>query len=372
MELRCCSFDELHKVISDRDVNIVMFGAGTIGLVSVPEILKNYGLQNYVDCYIDNDSKKWGNKLSSCGMEFEVRSPEYLKSCPDETLILLNISRFSEVIEQLENMESTKHMTCYIMPMMLIHNFCSDVSKGKAQLKDKPVIPRKLHYMWLGGNPIPDNLKKCMESWNKYCPGYEIIEWNENNYNIAKNSYMKQAYEAKAYGFVPDYARLDILYNEGGFYLDTDVEIKRNIDDLRYQEAFCGVEKWQVINFGGLSGAMKGNPMIRAFLDARENILFCDDNGILNRNTCGFYDTKVALRYGYMISGETQTINGMNVYAYDYFHPYDYMSRTVNETEHTYSIHWFNGGWLDGKMKKANDNTQKKYEDIYQKAVMRQ
>lgn len=79
--------------------------------------------------------------------------------------------------------------------------------------------------MWLGGNPLPDSMKK-------YCPDYKIIEWNEDNYDISKHPYMKQAYDAKAYGFVPDYARLDILYNEGGLYLDTDVEIKRNIDDF--------------------------------------------------------------------------------------------------------------------------------------------
>ena len=226
--------------------------------------------------------------------------------------------------------------------------------------------------MWLGRKPIPDNLKRCIDSWRKYCPDYEIIEWNEDNYDVEKHPYMIFAYEVKAYGFVPDYVRLDILYNEGGFYIDTDVEIKKNLDDLRYQEAFCGVEKWQIINFGGLSGAAPKHPMIKLFLDARKNISFLDADGQPQKITCGMYDTPVAIRAGYKINGKTQCINGMNIYAYDYFHPYDYMSGTVYETEHTYSIHWFNGGWLDGKMKKANDNTQKKYEHIYQKAVTRQ
>lgn len=372
MNIVCVSFEDFSNKVKDYGCKVVLFGAGTIGQVTTPEILKEYGVSEFIDCYIDNDSKKWGRKLTACGRKYEVRSPEYLKSNYEDTLILLNISRFSEVIDQLEAMECTKCMTCYIMPMMLIHNFCAEISAGKPQLMDKPLIPKKLHYMWLGGKTIPDNLKNCLKSWKKYCPDYEIIEWNENNYDIAKHPYMKQAYDAKAYGFVPDYARLDILYNEGGFYLDTDVELKRNIDDLRYQEAFCGVEKWQVINFGGVSGAVKGNPIIKKFLDARENIYFLDREGNQNRNTCGFYDTNVAICEGYKINGETQCINGMNIYAYDYFHPYDYMSGIINETKNTHSVHWFNGGWLDESMKKANEQVKKQYMELYQKAIAKQ
>ena len=129
------------------------------------------------------------------------------------------------------------------------------------------------------------------------------------------------------------------MYREGGFYFDTDVEIKKNLDELRYQEAFCALEKWQILNFGGGSGAVKGHPMIKRFLDARESIMFLDENGKQNRNTCGFYDTQTALAEGYEITGKTQNIGGMNIYAYDYFHPYDYMSGLTNETEHTFSIH---------------------------------
>ena len=270
MILSCCSFSDLKQ----HSGKIVMFGAGAIGQIVAPEILKEYGLLSYVDCYLDNDVKKWGNKIVTHHLEFEIRSPMYLEKCSDETVIIINISRFSNVLTQLESMPCTKNMYCYIMPMLMIHNFCSYPSRGIPVKTDIPLIPKKLHYMWFGGKPIPDKLKRCMESWKKYCPGYEIIEWNETNYDLSRHSYMKQAYCAHAYGFIPDYARLDILYQEGGFYLDTDVELKRNIDELRFQSAFCGVEKWQIINFGGLSGAVKGDLMIKKFLDARNDIFF--------------------------------------------------------------------------------------------------
>ncbi len=369
MRLECCKFEMLARKIEREKSKIVLFGAGAIGNVVAPEILNRLGFFQYVDCYLDNDSARWGTSILACGKPLDIKSPDYLKECPDDTIILLNISRFSDVMKQLEMMECTSHMTCYIMPMMLIHNYCSGESCGKAVLAGEQRIPKKLHYMWLGHKPLPAQLQKCMDSWRYFCPDYEIIEWNEDNYDLDKHPYMRQAYEAGAYGFVPDYARIDILYNEGGFYLDTDVEIRRNIDDLLYQDAFCGVEKWQVINFGGLSGAVKRHPMIKRFLDARQDIFFMNENGRQNKNTCGFYDTRVALEAGYIIDGTTQNIGGMNIYASDYFQPYDYMSGLINETENTHSVHWFNGGWLDETMKKANEDSKKKYLSLYKRAV---
>ena len=356
--------------IESYNKTIVMFGSGVIGSITAVNILAELGILNRIECYVDNDESKWGSTVDVRGIKVSIKSPEYLKECSDNTVILVNISRYSDVLSQLSSMECTQNMDCFFMGMMCIHNFCSVSSKGVPKLTEAPVIPKKLHYMWLGGKPIPDNLKRCIDSWHKYCPNYEIVEWNENNYDLKKHPYMSQAYETRAYGFIPDYARLDILYNEGGFYLDTDVELIRNIDDLCCQEAFCGVEKWQVVNFGGLSGAVKDHPMIKRFLDVRKDVYFLDANGNQNRNTCGYYDTQVILKAGYKMNGKTQCINGMNIYAYDYFHPYDYMSGIVNETDHTYSVHWFNGGWLDDKMKKANEEAKKNYISLYDRALL--
>lgn len=370
MQIECCDFDILANCIINSNKRIVMFGAGVIGSVSAPEILSNLGVWQYVDCYIDNDSTKWGNLLEIKERLLEIKSPEYLQHCDEKTVIIINISRFAEVITQLNQIPTTEHMSCYLMPMLLIHNYCNGKSSGKPEMSAEAYIPKKIHYMWLGGKQIPDNLKICMESWRRYCPDYEIIEWNEHNYDMGKNIYIEQAYKAGAYGFVPDYARLDILYNEGGIYLDTDVELKKGLDEMLYQKAFCGVEKWQVLNFGGCSGAQKGNSMIKTFLDSRENICFLNEDGSLNKNTCGYYDTKTALQAGYRISGTTQCIGGMNIYAYDYFHPYDYMTGMLNETDNTRSIHHFNGGWLDEKMKNQNMKAISNYKKIYDNCMM--
>ena len=369
MRIRCCSFSELKKSIIEGRKKIIMFGAGVVGSISVPSILRNLGIISAVDCYVDNDASKWGKIVDIFEHRYKIASPDYLNNCNDNTVILLNISRFSDVLRQLESMHCNDFRECYIMPMMLIHNFCSSASCGSPVTSLNQLIPKKIHYMWLGGKEIPANLKKCIESWRRFCSDYEIIEWNENNYDIDKHPYMRQAYDTGFYGFVPDYARLDILYEHGGIYLDTDVEIRKTLDHMLCQEAFCGVEKWQVLNFGGCSGSVKGNPAIKKFIDRRKDTLFIDKSGDYNKKTCGFYDTLTAIDMGYQINGGTQALDNINIYAYDYFHPYDYMSGEVNITSNTYSIHWFNGGWLSDIEKESNETAKKQYYDIYKLAV---
>ena len=370
MIIKCRDFLDMEIEIKSQQKSIVMFGAGAIGTTTTLAILKDYSLLNYISCYIDNDSRLWGRKIHTIYEKYEIKSPDHLKNCdPNKMVILLNISRYTEVIEQLEQMAYTKEMTCYIMPMMCIHNFEQNGKQGVIKKYSQPVIPKVIHYMWLGGKALPDNLQKCVDSWKRYCPDYEIRCWNESNYDIEKNIYMKQAYENGAYGFVPDYARLDILYTYGGIYMDTDVELKRNLDDLLYQDAFCGVEKWQVLNFGGCSGSVAHHKAIKTFLETREKIAFVNDDGTLNRHTCACIDTKVAHKNGYKVNGKNQEILGMMVYTSDYFHPYDYMSGKCEMTDDTFSVHHFNGGWLTERERLANKKVSEQYDIMYQTLI---
>ena len=104
------------------------------------------------------------------------------------------------------------------------------------------MIPKVIHYCWFGKNELPEDAKRCIASWKKFCPDYEIIEWNETNYDVRKNKYMSDAYDEKKWAFVSDYARIDIIYNYGGIYLDTDVELLRPLDELLKDKMFCGWE----------------------------------------------------------------------------------------------------------------------------------
>lgn len=297
------------------------------------------------------------------GATYHVKAPEFLQSLQGEqVVIVLAVSRCLGLIESLNQLENLKNCSCYILPMMCLSNFTLQEKMSFQESAAK--IPKKIHYIWLGGKAIPATLQRCIDSWKKYCPDYEIIQWNENNYDISKNAYMREAYENKAYGFVPDYARLDILYNYGGIYMDTDVELIKPLDDLLGLEAFCCVEKWQTINFGGCSGAVAHHQMIKRFLDARKDEHYIDKDGRINKNTCGYTDTKTAIHYGYQLNGLAQKVENMMILPYEFFHPYDYMSGRCLVTENTHGIHHFNGGWLDENLRSENEKIRESFNEL--------
>ncbi len=207
------------------------------------------------------------------------------------------------------------------------------------------MIPKKIHYCWIGGNPLPELAQKCIASWKRYCPDYEIIEWNESNYDFTKNQYMKDAFEAKKWGFVPDYARLDIIYNYGGIYLDTDVEIIKPIDDLLQYKAFMGMEKPGFVALGLGFGAEPGNNIIRAMRDDYDNISFINKNGSYNTIASPRLQTAVLKKYGYIENNDFQIIDGLAIFPSDYFCPISLYTGKMEITYNTYSIHHFMASW---------------------------
>ena len=129
-------------------------------------------------------------------------------------------------------------------------------------------IPKKIQYCGFGGNPLPEFAKKCIESWRKFLPDYEIIEWNEQNYDVHKIPYISQAYNAKKFAFVSDYARFDILYEHGGLYFDTDVEVIKPFDELVEKGAFAGVEFPGKLNAGLGLASSAASPIYKEILDS--------------------------------------------------------------------------------------------------------
>ena len=117
------------------------------------------------------------------------------------------------------------------------------------------MIPRKIHYFWFGGNEKPAKVKKCINSWKKYCPDYELVEWNESNFDVHCMPFVEQAYNAKKYAFVSDVARLIVVYEQGGIYMDTDVEVIKPLDDLLENKAYMSFENNENVNTGQGFGA---------------------------------------------------------------------------------------------------------------------
>lgn len=358
---------ELAEYIRNMNKKVYIYGAGMIGSIVIPSFFKKYKIEKYAKAYIDNDKRKQGKYVDFGSDKIAIHSSDYINNVDKNDLILITNSNYSPVLSMLDTVKQIDKVKTVIFPIVEAieagkNKHMLDITTTSSLSND--LIPKVIHYCWFSGKEMPDYLKRCVDSWHQFCPDYEIKRWDESNYDITKNVYMKQAYEAKKWGFVPDYARLDILYNYGGFYLDTDVELIKSLDTLRGQEAFCGVEKWGNINMGGCSGAVKQHTMIKRMLDYRENIPFVYKDGTYNLETCGVYETKPFIEEGMSVDNTTQRIHNMTVFSSDFFHPYDYMSGETCITKNTYSIHHFNGGWLDEKRREERKQTSEAYKKI--------
>lgn len=216
----------------------------------------------------------------------------------------------------------------------------------KVENKNVPLIPKVIHYCWFGGKPLPELAKKCVLSWKKMCPEYAIVEWNESNYST-DNVYAKEAFEHKKWAFYSDYARLDIIYQYGGIYLDTDVELVKSLDQLLNVGCFLGMETSGYIATGLGFGAVKHDINIKSMLDEYEGKHLVLMDGTLDDLPCPKRNTKPFIKYGFNKSAnDIQLLNGAVVYPSEYFCPLDYESNILRLTANTISIHQYNSSWL--------------------------
>lgn len=211
-------------------------------------------------------------------------------------------------------------------------------------------IPKVINFCWFGGNELDENSKQCIASWKKIMPNYEIKMWDESNYDINKHPFLKEAYDNKKWAFVSDYARLDIIYNYGGIYLDTDVEVLKSFDDLLDYECFMGIEDGSLCVATGLGfGAVANNDFIKENLDVYDNLkLFNENTGKMNLLNCPIITTNLLKKYGFDSINKNQVINNIYIFSSEYFCPMNYNTGIVTVTENTYSIHKYNMSWVSG------------------------
>lgn len=212
------------------------------------------------------------------------------------------------------------------------------------------MIPKVIHYCWFGRGEKPEIVKICMESWKKNCPDFKIIEWNEDNFKVDSCKYAAEAYANKKWAFVSDYARIKILEEHGGIYIDTDVEIIKPLNSLLDYKGFAGFEKELDgsfgVNTGSMMGAEKHNEFLRQQLKKYEEYCFVE-NDRLNLTTCVEYTTKLLLDYGLKLNNETQEVLNLTILPSDYFSSRNMKTGLVEETNNTVSIHRYAGSWAD-------------------------
>lgn len=209
------------------------------------------------------------------------------------------------------------------------------------------MIPKKIHYCWFGKKEKPEIVKKCIKSWKDVLNEYEIIEWNEDNFDIDSNKFVRQAYDAEKFAFVSDYVRVYVLYNYGGIYLDTDVEVyKKFNNEILNNGSFWGFEEKDFIATSTI-GAIKGNNLIKQFLDYYKDKNFFEDDGSINTLTNVAIVSDMVKKFGIRLDGSYQRIEGIaTIYPQEYFSPYDYINCYSKETENTYTMHHYYKSWL--------------------------
>ncbi|MEH6536739.1 MAG: glycosyltransferase [Psychroserpens sp.] len=217
------------------------------------------------------------------------------------------------------------------------------------------MIPKIIHFCWLSGDEYPKIIKKCIESWQKKLPDYELVLWDTKKFDINSTTWTKQAFEAKQYAFAADYIRLHALYNYGGIYLDSDVEVLKTFDNLLDLPYFMGVDRGDGIE-AAVIGAQKGSDWIQNCLEYYDNRSFIKKNGSYDQEILPVIMRSQIEQYKKTVQLKTNEVDGIDsliedkntvfLFPYEYFSPKDHQTRQVFKSKNTYCIHHFNHSWF--------------------------
>ncbi len=210
-------------------------------------------------------------------------------------------------------------------------------------------IPKVIHYCWFGNNPMPEHLKMYVDNWKRLLNDYQIIEWNEKNFDVNLLPFTKEAYDARVWAFVSDFVRLYALYHYGGVYLDTDVELIGNFDHLLNNSAFCGFESRYHLGSAVL-GSEKGNKWIEDLMNYYNDMHFVKEDGTYDKTANTVYFTEITKNhYKLILNNKFQNLKNVTIYPRDYFYPDNLYTRKLKLTKNSVAIHHWNKSWCDPK-----------------------
>lgn len=209
------------------------------------------------------------------------------------------------------------------------------------------MIPKKIINIWFGKGEKSEIIKKCIDSNKKILDDWEFEEFTEDNYDVSSYKYMQEAYDARKYAFASDCARFDILFKQGGVYIDTDVEFLKKLPDSFLEHyGFSGVEDNDKIASGLVFACEPGNELVGEILDSYRADSFIKEDGSFNQKTVVDRVTEIFTKRGFLLNGKKQVIEGFHIYPCEFFCAYDFITREFVITENTYSIHHYTATWL--------------------------
>ncbi|SCY09226.1 Capsular polysaccharide synthesis protein [Lachnospiraceae bacterium XBB2008] len=368
--VKLCSYDDYRSVI--RNNPVILFGAGK----SARRIIET----EKVNCrfLIDNNPALIGTSIVVGTQELVIYSWEYYKKIAHDRDILLitPIEGYTEILNLIENDGYMDSCDIYVPAYIDAFQWDKDritVSKEPYSITKKAhsVIPKRINYIWFSGDPFPDKVKKCMDSWHKYCPDYDFVEWNLDNY-FTDSDFFNEAISVRQWAFASDYTRCDVLCREGGIYLDTDVELVKPLDDLLYDDGFLCFESSSGVDPGSGMASVPNNPIFKEIRDQYESEHFIKDDGSYNKKNIVYTYTAVLERHGLISDGRYQIVDGIAVYPPLVFSPYSYMTGLTNCYEKTYAIHHWISAWISDELRKELEMKKRIFSRYYNEYNQRQ
>jgi len=281
----------------------------------------------------------------------------------DSDVIVITPSLFEELEERLSSISSLKNNEVHLYIIMKALQWDMDRTKASnvpfmitSGTENK--IPKRIHYFWFSGDPYPEKVKKCIDSWHKYCPEYEFIEWNLKNYQT-DNEFCNQALQNSDWAFASDFGRCDVLYRYGGIYLDIDVEIMKPLDELLYDEGFMCFESELGVDPGSGMGAIPKHHIMKEICDKYYNASYYNSDGTVNHPNIIHMYTDVLEKYGLSLNAQYQKVEGMAIYPPLVMSPYSYMTGRTQEYDKTYAIHHWVSAWVNEKRKREIEESKR-------------
>ncbi len=347
---------------------IAVFGAG----YNLGNILAKYetaGIENRIAFVID--TFKRGRRVAGIRRTFRAMAlSDFIREADIEKCeLIITINDYGEVLNELNAVGALDGMACYLWVLMQNHTEKACGRKLAFTPVKKYGIPRTIHYCWFGKKPLGEKEQACIESWGKSNPSFEIVEWNETNFDIEANRYIKEAYEEEKYGFVSDYARYAVLAEYGGFYFDVDVELLGTLDELGSQRGFISFESLNLLNSGSGFAAQKDDPFLCGLRDAYSSRSFRLSGRKNNETPCSVYETDYFRQQGVRIDDTFQRIGDFLILPHEFFAPVNQYTGIWELTDNTKGIHHFACSWFDTDMREEWNGRKEKAAGLNQKIL---
>ncbi|MCI8529324.1 MAG: hypothetical protein HFH82_09270 [Lachnospiraceae bacterium] len=363
MKIVTCKINEMVQTL--RNDRIILFGVG--------EFYRNYVAVKFPVELIENviyavDNCEEYHEALLGQKKIPVYQPEILMEERDCTILLTSTMVMYDMYLQLESMKLPDDIKCGAIPFMFAEsvgktddNLCSKILNKKKNLR----INKTIHSFWFSGDKKPNVYQECINSWHKVCPDYDIKEWNLKNYDVHKNSFMEQAVEKKKWAFVSDYARLDVIYQYGGIYMDMDMELRKPLDILLGNKAFFSFDMLNDIDLAAF-GAEPGLPLLKELMNLYENVEFTGDGRSMNYFCQPRYIRPVLEKTGVMLNGNMQYIDEMIFLPRNYLSPKDMVVYEMAVASNaTIGVHHFNAGWKEGDYLSQRLLKNRKLEQVF-------